>query len=86
VVRIESYKQAARYRNLVTLLSIILFCRGVHVQVGLKNYAAAYCTGLLVSRRLLNKLGLDEAYTGVEEVSPFLEASVDPSIHRTYRW
>lgn len=35
--------------------------------VGLKNYAAAYCTGLLLARRLLNKLGLDEVYTGVEE-------------------
>jgi len=37
--------------------------------VGLKNYAAAYCTGLLVARRLLNQLGLDETYTGVEEVT-----------------
>lgn len=37
-------------------------------QVGLKNYAAAYCTGLLIARRLLNKLGLDEAYEGVDEV------------------
>lgn len=37
--------------------------------VGLKNYAAAYCTGLLVARRLLQQLGLDETYTGVEEVT-----------------
>jgi large subunit ribosomal protein L5e len=37
--------------------------------VGLKNYAAAYCTGLLVARRLLKKLGLDETYSGVEEVT-----------------
>ncbi|MCP6297046.1 hypothetical protein NL457_27880, partial [Klebsiella pneumoniae] len=29
-------------------------------KVGLKNYAAAYCTGLLVARRLLRQLGLDE--------------------------
>lgn len=35
--------------------------------VGLKNYAAAYCTGLLVARRLLKQLGLDEVYTGVDE-------------------
>lgn len=33
---------------------------------GLKNYAAAYCTGLLVARRLLKKLGLDEIYEGIE--------------------
>jgi large subunit ribosomal protein L5e len=31
---------------------------------GLKNYAAAYCTGLLVARRLLAKLGLAEVYKG----------------------
>jgi hypothetical protein len=37
-------------------------------QVGLKNYSAAYCTGLLIARRVLNKLGLDEAYEGVTEV------------------
>jgi large subunit ribosomal protein L5e len=34
---------------------------------GLKNYAAAYCTGLLLARRLLKQVGLDETYTGVEE-------------------
>jgi large subunit ribosomal protein L5e len=32
--------------------------------VGLKNYAAAYCTGLLVARRLLKKVGLDSVYQG----------------------
>lgn len=37
------------------------------LSVGLKNYAAAYCTGLLVARRLLQQLGLDETYPGVEE-------------------
>jgi large subunit ribosomal protein L5e len=36
--------------------------------VGLKNYAAAYCTGLLVSRRLLQKVGLDDIYEGNTEV------------------
>lgn len=39
------------------------------LQVGLKNYAAAYCTGLLVARRVLKQLGLDEAYKGAEEVT-----------------
>lgn len=37
--------------------------------VGLKNYSAAYCTGLLVARRLLKQLGMDEVYTGVEEIT-----------------
>lgn len=36
--------------------------------VGLKNYAAAYCTGLLCARRLLQKLNLDEVYEGNTEV------------------
>jgi len=38
------------------------------LKVGLKNYAAAYCTGLLVARRLLNKIGLDSTYEGNTEV------------------
>jgi len=32
--------------------------------VGLKNYSAAYCTGLLLARRLLQSLGMDEMYAG----------------------
>lgn len=39
------------------------------VKVGLTNYAAAYCTGLLLARRLLKKLNLDSIYKGVDEVS-----------------
>merc|ERR1719199_146031 len=38
------------------------------LKCGLKNYSTAYCTGLLCARRLLQKLGLDEAYEGNEEV------------------
>ncbi|MCJ1351448.1 MAG: 60S ribosomal protein L5 [Icmadophila ericetorum] len=34
---------------------------------GLTNWAAAYSTGLLLARRTLKKLGLDETFTGVEE-------------------
>uniref|UniRef100_A0A6Q2YAJ7 Large ribosomal subunit protein uL18 n=1 Tax=Esox lucius TaxID=8010 RepID=A0A6Q2YAJ7_ESOLU len=39
------------------------------VAVGLTNYAAAYCTGLLLARRLLNKFGLDKVYEGQVEVT-----------------
>lgn len=39
------------------------------IKVGLTNYAAAYCTGLLVARRVLNKLGLDSLYSGCTEVT-----------------
>jgi large subunit ribosomal protein L5e len=39
------------------------------LKVGLKNYAAAYCTGLLAARRLLQKVGLDDIYEGATEVT-----------------
>lgn len=46
---------------------------------GLKNYAAAYCTGLLVARRLLNKLKLDDIYKSVEEVTGEINKCEDES-------
>lgn len=51
------------------------------VKVGLTNYAAAYCTGLLIARRLLTKLNLHEIYTGNEEINgdEFNVESVDGS-------
>ena len=39
------------------------------IKVGLTNYAAAYCTGLLLARRLLKQLGLDTLYEGSKEVT-----------------
>jgi len=41
---------------------------GLPAALTLKNYAAAYATGLLVARRLLKKLKLDEAYKGKVQV------------------
>merc|ERR1711906_95806 len=38
------------------------------LKVGLKNYAAAYCTGLLCARRLVAKVGLHDVYEGNDEV------------------
>ncbi|PGH06488.1 60S ribosomal protein L5 [Blastomyces parvus] len=37
------------------------------IEHGLTNWAAAYATGLLLARRTLKKLGLDEDFVGVEE-------------------
>lgn len=34
------------------------------VKVGLTNYSAAYCTGLLLARRILQKFKLDSMYEG----------------------
>lgn len=39
------------------------------IKVGLTNYAAAYCTGLLLARRLLKKFKLDSIYQGCTEVT-----------------
>lgn len=39
------------------------------IKVGLTNYAAAYCTGLLVARRILHKFGLNDIYAGVTEAN-----------------
>jgi large subunit ribosomal protein L5e len=38
------------------------------LSVGLTNYAACYSTGLLVARRLLNKLKLDDKYKGNQKI------------------
>ncbi|XP_060069701.1 large ribosomal subunit protein uL18-like [Ylistrum balloti] len=38
------------------------------VKVGLTNYSAAYCTGLLLARRLLKQFKLDSVYAGQTEV------------------
>lgn len=37
------------------------------IEHGLTNWAAAYATGLLIARRALKKLGIDEDFVGVEE-------------------
>jgi len=58
------------------------------IKVGLTNYAAAYCTGLLIARRLLKKLKLDGIYAGQTEVDgdEFYVEDVDgqPGAFRCY--
>jgi large subunit ribosomal protein L5e len=39
------------------------------LKAGFTNYAAAYCTGLLVARRLLRAVGLDTQFKGTAEAS-----------------
>ena len=38
------------------------------LKVGLTNYSAGYCVGLLIARRVLTKFGLADTYEGVEEI------------------
>jgi len=40
--------------------------RGMGLTAGLTNYSAAYCTGLLLARRLLKQVKLDGDYKGTE--------------------
>lgn len=58
------------------------------VKVGLTNYAAAYCTGLLLARRVLNKFGLDKIYEGNTDINgdEYLVESEDgqPAAFRCY--
>jgi len=37
------------------------------LEAGLTNYSAAYCTGLLVARRLLKKTKMDTVYPGAKK-------------------
>jgi large subunit ribosomal protein L5e len=39
------------------------------LKVGLTNYSAAYCTGLLLARRVLKTMKLDGIYGGLEEAT-----------------
>ncbi|CRH03904.1 60S ribosomal protein L5, putative [Plasmodium relictum] len=43
------------------------------IPVGLKNYAAAYATGLLCARRFLKSLNLDSQFVGVEKITEEVE-------------
>merc|ERR1711928_232359 len=47
------------------------------VKVGLTNYAASYCTGLLLARRILQKFKLDSVYEGNTNVDGSMYAVED---------
>ncbi|KAB5512755.1 hypothetical protein DKX38_029783 [Salix brachista] len=51
------------------------------LEVGLANYAAAYCTGLLLARRVLKMLEMDEEYEGNVEATGE-DYSVEPADSR----
>jgi large subunit ribosomal protein L5e len=51
------------------------------LEVGLANYAAAYCTGLLLARRVLKKLEMDAEYEGNVEATGE-DYSVEPGESR----
>ena len=47
------------------------------VKVGLTNYAASYCTGLLLARRILQKFKLDSVYEGNTNIDGSMYAVED---------
>ncbi|KAF6135586.1 hypothetical protein GIB67_015439 [Kingdonia uniflora] len=51
------------------------------LEVGLTNYAAAYCTGLLLARRVLKTLEMDDEYEGNVEASGE-DFSIEPTESR----
>merc|ERR1712147_242315 len=55
------------------------------VKVGLTNYAASYCTGLLLARRILQKFKLDSVYEGNNNVDGpgAFRACLDVGLART---
>jgi len=76
------YRLVVRFTNRDIIMQIVtseisgdkVFCsayshelRAYGIEHGLTNWAAAYCTGLLIARRVLKKLGMDEDFAGVEE-------------------
>ncbi|RFU27446.1 hypothetical protein B7463_g8894, partial [Scytalidium lignicola] len=76
------YRLVVRFTNRDIVMQIVtaeitgdkVFCsayshelKAYGIEHGLTNWAAAYCTGLLIARRALKKLGLDEEFEGVEE-------------------
>ncbi|KAK3377702.1 putative 5S rRNA binding ribosomal protein [Podospora didyma] len=76
------YRLVVRFTNRDIVMQIVtseingdkVFCsayahelKAYGIEHGLTNWAAAYATGLLIARRVLKKLGLDEDFAGVEE-------------------
>lgn len=52
--------------------------------VGLKNYAAAYCTGLLLARRVMKKFDMEDSEQVEEADGEFFLADVDSGAFKAY--
>ncbi|XP_076915994.1 large ribosomal subunit protein uL18-like [Bidens hawaiensis] len=74
VVRISNKDITAQIISATIAGDIVLASAFAHelpsygLKFGLTNYAAAYCTGLLLARRVLKKLEMDDEYQGNVEV------------------
>ncbi len=52
---------------------------------GLSNYASAYATGLLLARRLLQKVGLDSSFEGNKKYGEDYDASKEEKERRPFK-
>jgi len=88
--------QQLRVIKFSLLLILLNYQNTVHLftkKSGQKNYAAAYATGLLLARRVLQKLGLDKSYVGVEKADgafyrvkpPTTEGGDDSSVKKPFK-
>ncbi len=64
---LELEKKGSTQGDVVVMAAYSSELKNYGVEVGFKNYTAAYLTGYLCARRLLKSLELDQAYPGVEE-------------------
>lgn len=55
------------------------------LSAGLSNYSSAYATGLLVARRLLKKVGLDQMYGGNNAPEKHYDVSQDEQDRRPFK-
>ncbi|KAJ6180926.1 hypothetical protein N7519_011387 [Penicillium mononematosum] len=71
ITQAKNKYNAPKYRMVVRFTNRDIVTQIVYSEVtgdkGLTNWAAAYATGLLLARRVLKKLNLDEQFKGVEE-------------------
>ncbi|ELR09388.1 60S ribosomal protein L5 [Pseudogymnoascus destructans 20631-21] len=97
------YRLVVRFTNRDIVMQIVtseisgdkVFCaayshelRAYGLEHGLTNWAAAYCTGLLIARRVLKKLGMDADFQGVEEADgefTLTEAAGDEDARRPFK-
>merc|ERR1711939_164524 len=97
------YRLVVRFTNRDIVMQIVtseitgdkVFCaayshelRAYGIEHGLTNWAAAYCTGLPIARRVLKKLGMDEDFAGVEEADgeyKLPEAGEDEDSRRPFK-
>ncbi|ORZ37534.1 ribosomal protein L5 [Catenaria anguillulae PL171] len=99
VTQAKNKYNSPKYRLVVRITNADVICQILPrygVKVGLTNWAAAYATGLLVARRALKKLSLDDKYEGfvnpdgtIAEVEPLedgprpFKAFLDVGLART---